>query len=71
MNKHDVSRNEQHETGQSVQAPTVNSIPVDNIFRAVSLLQQIMTEISAVESEEARTLTTAKLVSYITTQHGH
>jgi hypothetical protein len=71
MKEHKVSRNEQHETGRSVHAPTVNSLCVDNIFRVVSLVQQIMTDFSDAESEEDRTMATAKLVSYITTQHGH
>jgi hypothetical protein len=30
MNKHEVSRNKQRETGQSIRAPTVNSISVKN-----------------------------------------
>jgi hypothetical protein len=56
MNKHEVSKNKQHETGQSVLAPTVNGLPEDNLFRVVSAVQQIMTELSHTESEEARTM---------------
>jgi hypothetical protein len=67
----EVSRIEQHERDQSVRAPAVNSTPVDNMFRAVSLVQHITTEPSGAESEEARTMAIAKLVSYITAQHGH
>jgi hypothetical protein len=57
MNKRKVLRNE-HKTGQSMWAPTVNSTPMDYIFRVVSLVQQTMAEISDADSEQARTMAT-------------
>jgi hypothetical protein len=69
MNKLEMSRNEQHDTGQSVHAPTINSIPVDNTFRVISLIQQIVAEFSDAESEEARTMAVAKLVNMASRIH--
>jgi hypothetical protein len=42
----------QQTTGQSVQAPLVNSEPLDNMLRAVTVVQQIMTEVSGAQSQE-------------------
>jgi hypothetical protein len=71
MNKQEVLRDKQHETGQSVLAPTVNSISANNMYRVITLVQQIMTEFRDAESEEAKKIVIAKLVCYITTLHDH
>jgi hypothetical protein len=42
------------ETGQSVQAPNVSSHPFDNMLKVVTVVQQIMTEISSALSEEEK-----------------
>jgi hypothetical protein len=42
------------ETGQSVPANNVSSLPLDNMFRVVSAVQQIMTELSGDVSEEIK-----------------
>jgi hypothetical protein len=55
---------------QSVRAPTVSSIPLDNIFKVAIVVQQSMIEFSNAE-REVRTMATAKLVSYIMKQNGH
>jgi hypothetical protein len=52
---------QQQETHQSVQAPNVNSLPLDNVFRAATAVQQIMTEFKAAVSEEAKTVAITKL----------
>jgi hypothetical protein len=41
-------------TGQSVRSPTVNSQPLDNMFRVVTAVQKIMTEIKGAVSEEEK-----------------
>jgi hypothetical protein len=48
-------------TGQSVQAPTVNKDPLD-IFRALTVVQQIMAELQGTASEETKFLVIAKIV---------
>jgi hypothetical protein len=55
----------QEETGQSVPASNVNSLPLDNMFRVITAVQQIMTEFNGAVSEEA------KIVLNLMKQNGH
>jgi hypothetical protein len=50
--KHIPAHALQQETGQSVQAPSVNSQPLDNMLRVVTVVLQIMTEFNGAVSEE-------------------
>jgi hypothetical protein len=71
-NEHErTKREQQHETDHSVRAPTVSSLPLNNMLKVASIVQQSMTEFSNAEAEEAGTIATAKLVLYITNQSGH
>jgi hypothetical protein len=49
------------ETGQSVQAPNVNSDSLE-VFRALSVAQQIMAELKVSASEEDRFVSIAKII---------
>jgi hypothetical protein len=69
-NKHEGTKKEQkHKTDQSVRAPTVSSLPLDNMFKVVSVIQQSMTQFSNAETEETRTMVITKLVLYIMKQN--
>jgi hypothetical protein len=61
----------QQTTDQSVQAPLVNSQPLDNMLRVVSVVQQIMTEVSCALSEEKKIEAITKTVLKIMNQNGH
>jgi hypothetical protein len=52
----------EEETGQSVQAPKFNTLHLDNVFRVVSVLQQIMIELNGAVSKEAKVLAITKTV---------
>jgi hypothetical protein len=52
----------QQETNQSVQAPNVSGLPLDNMVRAVSAVQQIMTELSGAVSEQSKILAITRIV---------
>jgi hypothetical protein len=54
----------QQETCQSVQAPIVNSQPLDNMLRVVTVVQQIMTE-------EDKIVAITKIVLNLMKQNGH
>jgi hypothetical protein len=56
-------------TGQPVQAPTVNSDPLEMI-RALSVVQQIMAELKGAASEEDKFLSVAKIVFKLMKQNG-
>jgi hypothetical protein len=45
----------EQETGQSVMALSVNSEHLDNMIQVVNVVQQIMTELKAVVSEQSKT----------------
>jgi hypothetical protein len=62
---------QQQTTGQSVQAPLVNNQPLDNMLRVVTVVQQIMTEVSRALSEEKNIETITKTVLKIMNQNGH
>jgi hypothetical protein len=52
---------QQQETGQSVRAANVNSQPLDNMLRAVTLVQQFMTDFNGAVSEEDKLMVITKL----------
>jgi hypothetical protein len=56
-----LQQNEQP-TSQSVWAPNVNSQPLDNILRVVTVVQQVMTEFNDAVSEEDKIAITTKIV---------
>jgi hypothetical protein len=58
-------------TGQSVQAPLVNSQPLDNMLRVVTVVQHIMTEVSGAMSEEEKIVAITKIVLKLLNQNGH
>jgi hypothetical protein len=47
-------------SGQSAQAPNVNSLPLDNMFRVTTAVQHIMTQFNGDVSEEAKIVTLTK-----------
>jgi hypothetical protein len=61
----------QQNAGQSVPTPDVNSLPLDNMFRVVSVVQQIMTEFNGAASEEAKIMAITKIVLNLLKQNGH
>jgi hypothetical protein len=52
----------QQATGQSVPAPNVNSMPLDNMLRAITVVQQIMTELSGAVSKKDKILAITQIV---------
>jgi hypothetical protein len=58
-------------TGQSVQTPHVNSQPLDNMLRVVTVVEQIMTEFNAAVSEEDKIVAITKIVLNLMKQNGH
>jgi hypothetical protein len=54
-------KTKEHVTCQSVQAPNVNSDPLD-MFRAFTVVEQIMVELKGAISEEAKFVALAKIV---------
>jgi hypothetical protein len=63
-----LPQHEQQTTGQSVRAPKVNSVPLDNMLRVV---EQIMTELNGAVLEEAKILVITKIVLNLMKQNGH
>jgi hypothetical protein len=59
------------QTGQSVQAPLLNSQPVDNMLKVVTVVQQIMTEVSGAQSQEEQIVAITKIVLKLMNQNGH
>jgi hypothetical protein len=59
------------QTGQSVQAPLVNSQPIDNMLKIVTVVQQMMTEVSGAQSQEEQIVTITKIVLKLMIQNGH
>jgi hypothetical protein len=46
----------QQRTGQSAQASNVNSLPLGNMLRAITVVQHIMTELSGAVSKDEKIL---------------
>jgi hypothetical protein len=61
----------QHQTGQSVRAQNVNSEPLQNMLRVVTVVQQIMTECNGAVSEEDKIVTITKIVLSLIKQNDH
>jgi hypothetical protein len=61
----------QQNKGQSIQTPTVNSSPLDNMLRVVTVVQQIMTEVNCAVSEEQKIVAITKIVLNLMKQNGH
>jgi hypothetical protein len=57
------------ETGQSVQAPNVSSDPLD-MFRALTVVEQIMAQLKGAASEEANFVALAKIVLKLMKENG-
>jgi hypothetical protein len=62
---------QQKNADQSVRVPTVNSQPLDNMLRVVTVVQQIMTEFNGAVSEEDKIVTITKIVLNLMNQNGH
>jgi hypothetical protein len=60
---------QQKEAGQSVPAPNVNSDPLD-MFRAVTVVQQITAEFKGAVSEEAKILAITRIVFNLMKENG-
>jgi hypothetical protein len=56
--------------GQSVQAPSVNSASLDNMFRVASVVQQIMTGLNDAVSEEQKIVAITKSVMKLMNSNG-
>jgi hypothetical protein len=52
----------QRETGQSVPASNAKSLPLDNMFRVITVVQQIKTEFNGVVSDEAKVVVITKIL---------
>jgi glutamate mutase epsilon subunit len=64
-------QHEQH-AGQSVGAPNINSLHLDNsMLRIVAAIQQFMTEFNGAMSEEEKIVTITKIVSNVMKQNDH
>jgi hypothetical protein len=62
----------QRSEGQSVGAPNVNSLPLDNsMLRIVPVVQQLMTEFSGAVSEEEKMVAITKIISNLMKQNDH
>jgi hypothetical protein len=61
----------QKDAGQSVPATDVNSPPLDNMLRVVTVVQQIMTEFNCAVTEEDKMVAITKIVLNLLKQNGH
>jgi hypothetical protein len=67
-----LPQQEQQKTDQSVRAPNVNSLSLDNMLKVVvTVVQQIMTESNGAVWEEAKILAITKIVLNLMEQNGH
>jgi hypothetical protein len=67
-----LQQHEQQATGQSVGAPNVNSLPLDNsMLRTVTAVQQFMTEFDGAVSEEEKIVAITKSISNLMKQNDH
>jgi hypothetical protein len=65
------ARAQEQETGHSVLAPIVNSRPLDNMLRVVTVVQQIMTEFIGAVSEEYKIVASTKFVLNLMKHNAH
>jgi hypothetical protein len=61
----------QKDAGQSVPATDVNSLPLENMMRVVSVVHQIVTEINSSVSEEDKIVAITEIVLNLLKQNGH
>jgi hypothetical protein len=59
-----------NETGQSVPATSVNSEPLDNMCRVITVVQQIMTELKGAVSEREKILAITNIVFNLMKENG-
>jgi hypothetical protein len=57
--------------GQSAPAQIVNSLPLDNMVRVVTVVQQFMTECNDAVCKEAKIQAISKIVLTLVEQNGH
>jgi hypothetical protein len=57
------------EAGQSAPAPIVNSLPLDNMVRVVTVVQQFMTQYNDAVSKEAKIQTISNIVPILLEQN--
>jgi hypothetical protein len=65
-----LHQNEQQATGQSMEAPNVNSLRLDNMLRIVTAVQQLVTEFNADVSEAEKTVAIIQIVLNLMKQNG-
>jgi hypothetical protein len=65
------SPEQQQETGQSLRATIVNTQPLDSMVRAVTAVQQIMTEFNGAVSDKDKILPITAVVLNLMKQNGH
>jgi hypothetical protein len=65
------TQNQQQNTGQSVPASNVNSLPLDNMLRAITVVQQIMTELSGAVPKKDQIVAITKIVLNLMEQNDH
>jgi hypothetical protein len=58
-------------TGQSVQANSVNSSPLNDMFKVAAIVQQIMTELNGAVTEETKIMAITKIVLNLMKESGH
>jgi hypothetical protein len=67
-----LHQHEQQATGQSVGAPNVNSLPLDNgMLRIVTTVQQFMTEFNGDVSKEEKIVAIKKIILNLMKQNNH
>jgi hypothetical protein len=67
-----LPQHEQETTGQSVGAPNVNSLPLDQMLRAVvTVVQHFIVEFNGAVLEEAKIVVITKIVLNLMEQNGH
>jgi hypothetical protein len=62
---------QQQKRCQSVQASHVSSQPFDNMLKVVTVVQQIMTDVSGAQSQEEQIVAITKIVLKLMNQNGH
>jgi hypothetical protein len=62
---------QEQKTGQSVQASHVSIQPFDNMLKVVTIVQQIMTEVSGAQSQEEQIVAITIIVLKLMNQNGH
>jgi hypothetical protein len=66
-----VRTNGHHDQGQSVQVPSDSMQPMDNMLKVISVVQQIMTELSRIVSEEGKIVAITKIVLKLMKENGN